>query len=210
MSEVDRALRRIKDARAHCEKIIKGSKNPSEIDDANTLLKDLSDLIARMSEYTESVFDDEIKNLTRQKMIEEANTIRDYQIKCENIEKNRKNSHDNLIRQIKLTDNSCRDLGISEIYGKLPEEYRKDTSGLMGNENRRNPGVVETRHAIADWAWKVVLGSTVAMTLDLAEMNYEKNLEDREKIAEEFKRLGGAEAAKKMIDDMTRPGEMER
>ena len=49
MSEVDRTLRRIKDARAHCEKIIKGSKNPEEIDDANTLLQDLSELITSMS-----------------------------------------------------------------------------------------------------------------------------------------------------------------
>ena len=210
MSEVDRTLRRIKDARAHCEKIIKVSKNSEEIDDANTLLQDLSELITSMSEYTETVFDDEIKNLTRQKMIEEASTIRDYQIKCEEIERRRKSSHNDLILHVKLTDGMCRNLGISEIYGKLPEEYKKDTSGLMGNENRRNPGVVETRHAIADWAWEVVLGSTVAMTLDLAEMNYEKNLEDREKIAEEFKRLGGAEAAKKMIDDMTRPDGFER
>ena len=128
MSEVDRTLRRIKDARAHCEKIIKGSKNPEEIDDANTLLQDLSELITSMSEYTETVFDDEIKNLTRQKMIEEASTIRDYQIKCEEIERRRKSSHNDLILHVKLTDGMCRNLGISEIYGKLPEEYKKDTN----------------------------------------------------------------------------------
>ena len=210
MSEVDRTLRKIKNVREYCDKTIKESKNLEEVEDAKDLRDDVLKLIELMSEYTESVFDDEIKNATRQKMREESSTVRDYQEKCENIERRRKSAHNSLIIQIKMTDNLCKTVGVNEIYGRLPEEYREDTSGLMGEKNRKNPGVVETRHAISDWAWEVVLGSTVAMTLDLAEMNYDKNLEDREKIAEEFKRLGGVEAVKKMIDDMTRPEGFER
>ena len=210
MSEVDRTLRKIKNVREYCDKTIKESKNLEEVEDAKDLRDDVLKLIELMSEYTESVFDDEIKNATRQKMREESSTVRDYQEKCENIERRRKGAHNSLIIQIKMTDNLCKTVGVNEIYGRLPEEYREDTSGLMGEKNRKNPGVVETRHAISDWAWDVVLESTVAMTLDLAEMNYDKNLEDREKIAEEFKRLGGVEAAKKMIDDMTRPDGFER
>lgn len=205
MSEVDRTLKRIKNARAYCQKTLSESKDENELDYASELQEAITSLIGCMAEYTESVFDDEIKNATRQKMIEDANTVRDYQIKCEEIEKRRKISHDDLIRQIKITDMICREMGVSEIYGKLPEEYRKDTTGLMGEANRRNPGVVETRHAIANWAWNVVLGSTVEMTLDISNMDYEKNLEDREKLAEEFKRMGGVEAAKRMMKEITEP-----
>lgn len=210
MSEVDETLRKIKDVRAYCNKTIKENKSFEEVDDAKDLEYHVLKLIELMSEYTESVFDDEIKKATRQKMREESNTLQEYQEKCENIERRRKNAHDSLIIQIKMTDNLCKLVGVDEIYGRLPKEYREDTSGLMGEKNRSNPGVLETRHAISDWAWEVVLGSTVAMTLDLAEMNYDKNLEDREKIAEEFKRLGGVKVAKKMIDDMTRPDGEER
>lgn len=210
MSEVDRTLRKIKNVREYCERTIKEEKDPQKVEDAKELQEGVLDLVKLMSEYTETVFDDNIKDATRQKMMEEANTIREYQEKCENIEKRRKNAHDSMIIQLKMTDQMCREAGVNEIYGRLPEEYREDTSGLMGEKNRSNHGVVETRHAIAKWAWDFVLGSTVAMTLDLAEMNYEKNLDDREKIAEEFKRMGGAETAKKMIDDMTRPEGFER
>lgn len=205
MSEVDQTLRRIKNVREYCEKTINESKNPNEIEDAKDLQSNVIELIKLMAEYTETVFDDNIKNATRQKMREESNTVQDYQEKCENIEKRRTSTHDSLIVQIKMTDNLCKLLGVDEIYGRLPEEYRKDTSGLMGKVNRKNLGVVETRHAIADWAWDVVLGSTVAMTLDLDEMNYNKSLDDRETIAEEFKRFGGVATAEKTINDMTEP-----
>lgn len=210
MSEVDRTLKKIKNARAYCDKIIKESKNLKEVEDAEFLKDNISELVGLMSEYTESVFDDKIKNATRQKILEESNTIRDYQEKCEIIEIRRKNVHDGLITQIKVTDNLCKTVGVDEIYGRLPEEYREDTSGLMGKENREKPGVVEIRHAITDWAFEVVLGSTVAMTLDLAEIDYDNNFEDNKKVAEEFRRLGGVRGAKKMIDDMTRPEGEER
>ncbi len=205
MSEVDKTLRRIKAVRTYCDKTIKESKDSNEIEDAKDLQEFVLSLIEAMAKYTASVFDDEIKNVTRKKMIEESNSVREYQEKCEQIERTRKSCHDNLIIQIKVTDILCRLVGVEEIYGKLPEEYRKDTAGLMGDKNRRNPGVVETRHAIADWTWDVVLGSTVAMTLDIDEMDYNKDLDDREKIAEEFKRLGGVASAKRAIKEMTEP-----
>ena len=85
MSEVDRTLRKIKNVREYCDKTIKESKNLEEVEDAKDLRDDVLKLIELMSEYTESVFDDEIKNATRQKMREESSTVRDYQEKCENI-----------------------------------------------------------------------------------------------------------------------------
>lgn len=189
-------------AKKRCDKILAESKNEIEREDAEFLLEKFEQLIDSMVEYTDVVFDDNISKINRVEKYSNSSELTDIQKEMESIERRRKFSHDALITNVRMIDSACRLVGVDEIYGKLPEKYRNDASGLIGNENRKNPGVVETRHAIADWAWDFVLGCTVAFQLDLNDMNYQKNLDDKEKIAETFKKSGGTQNAKKRIKDI--------
>ncbi len=202
MSSVDNTIRKIKYAKQHCNKILVESKDDTEKEDANDLLQQIDVLIKDMLQYTESVFDDNLNKMSCSKDIQDSYDIEDKQKILEGIDRRRKATHDALIIDVRLTDSLCRFVGVDEIYGKLPKEYQNDVSGLLGQKNRENPGVVETRHAIADWAFDFVLGCTVAFELDLNEMNYNKNLEDREKVAKTFKKMGGTIGGKQQINEI--------
>ena len=206
-TEFNKIVRRKKAAREYCSKMSKDDNlTDEEREDIEFLQDDIEKLIKDMCNYTCSVFDDNYKNANRAQMAEEYAEVQDFQRVCEDIERTRKNSHDALIIQIKVTDNACRAAGLEEIYGELPEEYRKDTSGLMGDKNRSNPGVVETRHAIADWCFDFVLAATVGMYMDLDELDYNKNVEDYKTVSEDFKyKRGGRSGAEKIIKEMTDP-----
>ena len=206
-TEFNKIARRIKNAREYCSKMSKDDNlTAEEREDIEFFQDDIEKLIKDMCNYTCSVFDDNYKNANRAQMAEEYDDVIDFQRVCEDIERMRKNSHDALIIQIKVTDNACRVAGLEEIYGELPEEYRKDTSGLMGDKNRSNPGVVETRHAIADWCFDFVLAATVGMYMDLDELDYNKNVEDYKTVSEDFKyKRGGHMGAEKIIKEMTDP-----
>ena len=209
MSEVDATLRRIKKAREFAEKKIKNATTQEEREDAEDLKDYIERLVDQMCKYTETVFRDSKKNFTRSQLMKNMDR-KDYQTYCEEIERARKVNHDALITQVRMTDDMCEYMGIDPIYGKLPEKYKKDSTLLMGAENRGKDGVVETRHAIADWAWSVTIGSTVALYIDVSELDYNQNKEDMEKIAETYhQKFGGKNQAKDMIKQMTEP-EVER
>lgn len=203
MSEVDSTLRRIKNAKKFAEEKLKTAKTVEEREDAEDLRDFVNKLVTQMCEYTESVFRDNTKNLTRSQLSKEMDR-KEFQDYCEGLERNRKISHDALITQVKMTDELCEELGIEPIYGKLPERFKNDTSLLMGSKNREKDGVVETRHAIADWTWDVVIGSTVALYIDVRGLDYNSNKEDMNTITESYHRdVGGKIEAKKLIDEMT-------
>lgn len=199
MSSVDNTIRKIRSARQRGKEILANSKDELEREDAEFLLEQIDTLVKSMLDYTETVFDDNISKSNRN---QDSYELDDRQKLMEGVERRRKIAHDGLITDVRLTDSICRNMGIEEIYGKLPKEYQDDVSGLLGEENRKRPGVVETRHAIADWAFDFVLGCTVAFELNLNEMNYDKNLEDREKIAQTFKGMGGVTGGKRQINDI--------
>ena len=159
------------------------------------------DLIDSLCKYTSSVFEDNFKDANRTKLRENANSLEDYREKVEGIELTRKLSHDTLITNLKVADMLCRKRGIPEIYGELPKEFQDNVSGLMGNENRNNPGVVETRHAIADWAWGFMTGAVISLDIDISGMDYDKNAEDIQKMGETY----SAPKAKRRLDQMTDP-----
>ncbi len=202
MGMVDSTIKKMALAKEKCQKILAESKNEIEREDAEFLLDQLELLVNSMVEYTDVVFDHNMSKATRENSYSSSENLVDTQKEMEKIERRRKICHDALITDVRMTDTACRLVGVDEIYGKLPKEYREDSSGLLGEENRKNSGVVETRHAIADWAWDFVLGCTVAFQLDLEDMNYQKNLSDREKISETYKKSGGAVSAKKQIKDI--------
>lgn len=202
MGMVDSTIKKIALAKKQCQKVLAESKDEMEREDAELLLEQLERLVNSMVEYTDVVFDHNMSKATRENSYSNSENLLDTQKEMEKIERRRKICHDALITDVRMTDSACRLVGVDEIYGKLPKEYQNDSSGLLGDENRKNPGVVETRHAIADWAWDFVLGCTVAFQLDLEDMNYQKNLNDREKISETYKKTGGAMGAKKQIKDI--------
>lgn len=204
MSEVDATLRRIKDAREFAEKRLKTETSKEEREDAQDLKNCIDRLIKLMCDYTETVFMDNEKNYSRTQLLKRMDRS-EYQSYCENLERSRKTCHDALITQVRMTDSLCDELGLKPIYGELPEQYQKDSSLLMGSENRAKPGVVETRHAIADWAWDVTIGSTVALYIDVSELDYEKNISDLEKISSAYHHIGGKKQADRMIQEMTEP-----
>ena len=201
-TELNNVIKRMRNAKLKASEVLKATTSTlEEREDASELLEEVDGLVKSMCEYTASVFNDERKNIKRTEMIRNANSIEEYQSMSENIERTRKSAHDDLIRRIKLTDLLCKINGTDEIYGQLPEEYKMDTSGLMGSKNRAKPGVVETRHAIADWTWQVVLGCTVEMYMEIGD--YDKGFNEMESVSNVYnKKVGGAKGAKKMIDEM--------
>ena len=204
MSEVDATLRRIKNAREFAEKKIKKATSIEEREDGEDLRDCVDSLIKQMCEYTEAVFLDNKKNYSRTHLVKSMNRS-EYQSYCENLERKRKSCHDSLIVQVRMTDSLCEELGIEPIYGRLPDAYKKDTSALMGSENRNKPGVVEVRHAIADWAWDVTIESTVALYIDISELDYNKNVDDMEEISTAYNKIGGNREASKIIKEITEP-----
>lgn len=160
-----------------------------------------NDLINALCKYTSSVFDDSFKDANITGMRENANSLEEYQQKVEEIELNRKSAHDDLISSIKVADMLCRMSGIQEIYGELPEEYQKDTTGLMGEANRKNPGVVETRHNIAEWAWGFITGAVISMDIDISNIDYSNDINDFKKVGETY----SDKKARKVLDDLTNP-----
>lgn len=203
--EIDEILRRIKRLREYCENVIKNpNSTQDEKEDAQDTEKMVQDLIKSMCAYTNSVFDDNYTKATRVQLLEKSNSVEEYQQYCENIDKDRRTKHDSLIGNIKLVDMICREYGIAEIYGELPKEYQNDISGLIGEEKRKTPGVVETREAIANWTWNFVLGCTVSMALDFDAIDYEKNMTDMAKITQTYKDVGAKYNAKRLIDEMTK------
>lgn len=200
-SEINKYLRRIKDARSLCKNVMQDEKSSQDEKEEMEFFEDtLLSLIEKMCNYTRCVFDDNFKNATRNTMMKDANSINDYQRKMEEIERERKSSHDTLIITIRIVDSFCERLGIEPIYGELPEQYKKDTTGLMGEENRSKPGVVETRHAIADWAFDLVCGATIAEYMDLKD--YNKSFESYQSLAKGVK---SNRNMKNMIEEMTNP-----
>lgn len=201
--DIDRTLRRIKDAR---EFYRKKQNDQSLSEDDRELSEDNETAIVRlidgMCEYVASVFDDNLKGIVRQAYVEEGRN-EDWRAECERIEFGRKTSHDALISNIKLCDLICRNDGLEEIYGELPEEYKKDTSGLMGPENRSKPGVVETRHNIADWTFQFILGCSI---LDVINKDYENDREVYTEISKSYNQIGRKGVAKN-IKEMTEPSE---
>lgn len=180
--EINGILNRIKELRKIDEDIVK-------------------DLINSLCRYTKSVFDDNFKTANITRIRENANSLEEYQQKVEEIELNRKMAHDRLITDIKVADMFCRMSGIQEIYGELPKEYQKDTTGLMGEANRKNPGVVETRHNIAEWAWGVITGAVISMDLDITGIDYSKDINDFKQVGETY----SDKKARKILDDLTNP-----
>lgn len=196
--EVNAILKRIKDAKSYWKNY--GQKEDIS-DDKKLLAKDsyeaVDDLIDKMCSYTCAVFDDKLKGFIR---IDDNLEVKDRQEKIQEIERTRKLRHDALITQIKMVDKMCRMEGVDEIYGELPKEYRENVSGLMGDENREKPGVVETRHAIAKWTFDFVLSCSVGMYLDLGELDFENNPDDFRAISSKIK---GEKKMQKDIKEMT-------
>lgn len=201
--DIDRILIRIKDAREYYHQR-KNDKNLSEddrewaADNGDAILM----LIDNMCEYVSLVFDDNFKNITRQEYAKERRND-EWKAECERIEFGRKSEHDALITNIKLVDLICRRDGLKEIYGELPEEYKNNTSGLMGAENRSKPGVVETRHKIADWTFQFVLGCAV---IDALDRDYDNDIEAYTELSESYRKIGKNKMSRR-IEEMTEPGE---
>mgnify|MGYP002516111011 FL=1 len=197
--DIDRILRSIKDVR---EYLIK-RKNDTSISEeergwAESDEKAITDLIECMADYTASVFDDNFKSITRDAYSKERSAD-EWRTKSEEIERRRKLTHDALIGKIKMADGICRDSGLEEIYGELPDEYKKDTRGLLGDENRSKPGVVETRHKIADWVFQFTLGCAI---IDALDRDYENDIEAYTESASLYGKVS-ADGVAKRIKEMT-------
>ncbi len=199
--DVDRILIRIKNAREYYAK----RKNDTTLEEddrewAGDNEEAILDLIDDMAVYTASVFDDNFKNITREAYAKERRT-EDWKAECEQIEFRRKTTHDALILKIKMVDLICNRDGLEEIYGELPDEYKHDTSGLMGEKNRSKPGVLETRHKIADWVFQFTLSCAV---IDALDRDYENDIDAYAENASSYRKIGSKGVAKR-IKEMTDP-----
>ena len=141
----------------------------------------IDELIHSMVEYTQAVFKDEDKNRDLKSFKERCKDVEDYQYQFEQLESNRKSSHDHMITMIKTADRACKSMGIDEIYGNLGE-FEADTMKLMGPENRKKAEVAEKRSEIASWAFGVVAACSAAMELDDLG-DYEHNDSDYARVA---------------------------
>ena len=158
-------------------------------------------LIDSMCAYTSSVFEDNYQRSNSLQMRENANSISEYQRQFVEIDSGRKIAHDALITMIKMADFVCRKTGIPEIYGELPEQFKDDVSGLMGKENRDKPGVVETRHGIANWTWGFITGAVISMDIDIEGRDYSRNMQDIRDMGSAYK----PSRAKKLLNELTEP-----
>lgn len=205
--EVDSIISRIRNAREKCSEL-------SKRDDIDKTLKDTAeygddvilDFIEAMCRYTDSVFEDKSKNISITSLRERCNSQEEYQAKFEEIEKNRKSAHNNLITSIKVTDLICRKIGVPEIYGKLPEKYKNDISEVLKEENRGMHGVLDLRHDIANWTWDFVIGCIIDMNVELVQnvsnkKDYQNDIDAFESIQKGF----DSKKVKKMIEDLTEP-----
>ena len=163
----------------------------------------VSNFVDSMCQYTTAAFKERKKSAIRNQMMRDGESGEEIRTIGEQLEKNRKNSHDMLILQTKRIDLVCREYGLPEIYGKIPEEYKKDISGLLGEKNRKNPGVVEARHDLANWTWDFILSCTICMDLetniDMEDLDIEKNREDFEKAAEIYERVDKKSGVKNIM-----------
>lgn len=171
----DAILRRILAVKRTISSKIEKEQDKEELQILREDISSIDNLVDDLSEYTKSVFVDEEKNRNLERFKEECKSTEEYQYKFEEIEKTRKSRHDKLIMSIKLADKICEIYGEEPIYGELGE-YKNDVSGLMGSENRKNPGVVEKRHEIAKWGFDLVISCVAGMALEKDSLrNYEKD-----------------------------------
>lgn len=172
-SEVNGVLRRIKNIKSYWYNM---SKNEGITEEEKKIATEsfeaVNNLINKMCCYTWAVFEDKTSNLIRE---DRGRDVEERQGEISENELARKIEHDGLIVQIKWVDKMCRMAGLEEVYGKLPNEYKEDTSGLMGEENRSKPGVVETRHAIARWSFDMVISCMGSIYLDIGDLDYDTN-----------------------------------
>lgn len=172
-SEVNGVLRRIKNIKSYWYNM---SKNEGITEEEKKIATEsfeaVNNLINKMCSYTWAVFEDKTSNLIRE---DRGRDVEERQGEISENELARKIAHDGLIVQIKWVDKMCRMAGLEEVYGKLPNEYKEDTSGLMGEENRSKPGVVETRHAIARWSFDMVISCMGSIYLDIGDLDYDTN-----------------------------------
>ena len=191
-SEVNAILRRMKNAKKHWHDIARNDvASQDEKEMADDSFGDINDLINKMCEYTWAVFEDNTKSSIRD---DRGMEVEERQEKMMDIERTRKIKHDALITQIKLVDKECRVAGIEEIYGDLPNQFKEDVSGLMGEENRKNPEVLKTRKQIANWTFDFVLSCSIGMYLDLGNLDFDTNPQD-------FKNVSRGMIGKKVIQE---------
>ncbi len=205
--EIDSIISRIKDAKKRCEELVKDENADARLRKlAGNGTSIFEELVSDMCAYTDSVFEDKFKNSNLTEMRENANSREEYQEKYENLELNRKMAHNSLIISVKTSDLVCRKIGVPEIYGKLPKEFQNDVSVILDESNRYMPGVLETRHGIAEWAWDFVIGCIIDMNVEIdpnsSRVTDYKN--DKEKF-EDVQKKFNSEKAKKMIQDLTEP-----
>ncbi len=153
----------------------------------------VSNFVDSMCQYTTAAFKERKKSAIRNQMMRDGESGEEIRAMGKKLDSDRIASHNELLRLTRIVDSICREYGLPEIYGKIPEEYKNDISGLLGSENRKNPGVVETRHGLANWTWDFILSCTICMDLetniDMEDLDIEKNREDFEKAAEIYERV---------------------
>lgn len=207
--EVDSIINRIRNARKKCKEL-------SKREDIDKTLKTMAEygddvilyFVEAMCRYTDSVFEDKSKNISITSLRERCNSREEYQEKFEEIEKNRKSAHNNLITSIKVTDMICRKVGVPEIYGRLPERYKNDVSEVLKEENRGMPGVLDLRHDIANWTWDFVIGCIIDMNVELDQnvnVSHKKDYQNDIDAFEGVQNTFDSKKAKKMIQDLTEP-----
>lgn len=205
--EVDSIITRIKNARKRCKELSKDEKADARLRKLASHGEEIyEDLVTDMCAYTDSVFEDKFKNSNLTEMRENANSREEYQEKYETLELNRKTAHNTLITSIKMADLVCRRVGVPEIYGKIPKEFQDDTSIILDEANRYMPGVLETRHGIAEWTWDFVIGCIIDMNIEI-DPNSSRNTDyknDKEKF-EDVQKNFDSEKTKRMIQDLTEP-----
>lgn len=207
MSEVDRALRKFRNTVEECKKWM-NDKDPAKVEMGKDSLEDIDLLTRAMCDYTESVFTHNQRKYYEEEEKERGGSSYDAAQLGNEMERGRTLRHNSLVQNVRIVALDCRDMGMPEICGELPEEYLENTDSLLKVvKESKIIGVAdkeaEIRHRIADWAWDLVLGATVfTHHPELEGMNYKEDYNSYEQVAQIYHKEFGNGRAKQEIQKM--------
>lgn len=206
--EIDSILEKIRNARKRCQEITDDNTiTDSQLKDTAEFGDDvICELIRSMCDYTVAVFEDKSNKVNRIDLMG-VNQQEDYIDIFETAEKRRKSEHNNLITSIKVADLVCRQIGVPEIYGQLPDKYKNDVSEVLKAENRDKPGVLEVRHGIANWTFDFILGCAIVQNLEIdSDISHDKDdYQNNRETFENVQKNLNVSNTRKMIEDITEP-----
>lgn len=203
--EFDSILKRIGNAKKKAKDIISNpNSTEDEIDDAEILSDSVDDLINCMFEYTDHVFMMGVNGRYHTNELDSSDYKSEIIKIINKAEDDRTLKHYTIITAIKVADKVCREVGLPEIYGELPEKYQEDTGAL---KDKSNEEALKVRNKIKGWTFNFCLNATIGVTLgrdclDYSDFDVEQDYKAFQEDAEDYfkSKQQGKKILKRLID----------